>query len=395
MATAVFFHAHPDDESIATGGSMVLAAAAGHRVVLVCATDGAVGEPTEGSVPDGSTLADVRLAELEESGRILGASRVEWLGYGDSGMDGESTNDHEHCFWQADVEEAAARLAAILRDEEADILTVYDANGGYGHPDHVQVHRVGVRAAALAGTPRVYEATMNRDRMRALADVAFAEEDLTDPELAAQREEMRETDMGTPEAEITHEIDVQAVAETKRRSMAAHRSQIDEESFFLAMPHDAFLAAFGHEYYIERGADRSGPPFATDLFAPDSRITTSHSGGDPRETRPMSQVIKINAITVPADLGDEVARRFAERAGAVDGMDGFEGFELMRPTDDRETWLVVTRWRDEESFSAWTQSQQFRDGHREALAAGKDAPAPLPISAELWSYEVELDRDGE
>jgi heme-degrading monooxygenase HmoA len=108
----------------------------------------------------------------------------------------------------------------------------------------------------------------------------------------------------------------------------------------------------------------------------------------------VNQVIKINAITVPGDAGDEVARRFALRAGAVDGMDGFEGFELLRPTDDRETWLVLTRWRDDESFRAWTQSEQFRDGHRDALAAGDDAPAPLQISAELWSYEVELDRGG-
>jgi heme oxygenase (mycobilin-producing) len=108
----------------------------------------------------------------------------------------------------------------------------------------------------------------------------------------------------------------------------------------------------------------------------------------------MSQVIKINAITVPGGLGDEVARRFAERAGAIDGMDGFEGFELLRPTDDRDTWLVLTRWRDDDSFRAWTSSAQFRDGHREALATGDDAPAPLAISAELWSFEVELGRPG-
>ena len=105
-------------------------------------------------------------------------------------------------------------------------------------------------------------------------------------------------------------------------------------------------------------------------------------------------VVKINAITVPGDLGDEVARRFAARAGAVDGMDGFEGIELLRPTDERETWLVVTRWRDDESFRAWTSSEQFRDGHRAALAAGGDAPEPLPITAELWSYEVEVGREG-
>jgi heme-degrading monooxygenase HmoA len=108
----------------------------------------------------------------------------------------------------------------------------------------------------------------------------------------------------------------------------------------------------------------------------------------------MSSVIKINAITVPGEMGDEVARRFGERAGAVDGMDGFEGFELLRPTDDRDTWLVITRWRDDESFTAWTQSAQFRDGHRAALATSGDAPAPLPISAELWSYAVEVSREG-
>ena len=107
----------------------------------------------------------------------------------------------------------------------------------------------------------------------------------------------------------------------------------------------------------------------------------------------MSGVIKINAITVPGELGEEVARRFGERAGAVDGMDGFEGFELLRPTDDRETWLVITRWRDDDAFQQWTRSAQFRDGHRAALATGDDTPAPLAISAELWSYAVEVSRE--
>ncbi|MEZ5245153.1 MAG: PIG-L family deacetylase [Acidimicrobiales bacterium] len=266
MATAVFFHAHPDDESIATGGVMAQAAAAGHRVVLVCATDGAVGEPAEGSIPAGSTLAEVRLAELQESGRILGANRIEWLGYGDSGMENEPTNDNPDCFWQADVEEAAERLAAILRDERADLLTVYDSHGGYGHPDHIQVHRVGHRAAELAGTPHVFESTMNRDRMRGLAEFAFEGAD-DDPELAQRRDEMRDTEMGTPAAEITHQIDVTSVIDTKRRSMAAHPSQITPESFFLKMPDEAFAAAFGVECFIERGATRTGEPFADDLFA--------------------------------------------------------------------------------------------------------------------------------
>lgn len=115
-------------------------------------------------------------------------------------------------------------------------------------------------------------------------------------------------------------------------------------------------------------------------------------------------IVKINAITVPADSGDELARRFAARAGAVDGQPGFEGFELLRPTDDRQVWLVVTRWADEESFQAWTTSRSFaqghggrpadpetgmasrpEEGHGEAQESGR---RPVGTAAELWSYEV-------
>ncbi|MEZ5140771.1 MAG: antibiotic biosynthesis monooxygenase [Acidimicrobiales bacterium] len=98
-------------------------------------------------------------------------------------------------------------------------------------------------------------------------------------------------------------------------------------------------------------------------------------------------IIKINAITVPAEAGDELAHRFAARAGAVDGQEGFEGFELLRPTDGRDQWLVVTRWRDEASFEAWTKSQAFAHGH-----AGADRPAahggPVSTASEVWGYEV-------
>ena len=127
MSTLVFFHAHPDDEAIATGGTMAGAAAAGHRVVLVIATNGEEGEVAEGFLGEGEALATVRIAEAERSGRLLGAERVVFLGYRDSGMMGEATNDHADCFWQADVEDAAARLAGILEEEKADVLTVYDA----------------------------------------------------------------------------------------------------------------------------------------------------------------------------------------------------------------------------------------------------------------------------
>jgi heme-degrading monooxygenase HmoA len=108
-------------------------------------------------------------------------------------------------------------------------------------------------------------------------------------------------------------------------------------------------------------------------------------------------IIKINAITVPAESGDELGRRFAARAGAVDQQDGFEGFELLRPTDDRTTWLVVTRWRDEAAFEAWVSSPAFGHGHQGPPAerpaeGGEDAaaeerPRPLAMTSELWSYE--------
>jgi heme-degrading monooxygenase HmoA len=108
-------------------------------------------------------------------------------------------------------------------------------------------------------------------------------------------------------------------------------------------------------------------------------------------------VIKINAITVPAEGGDELAKRFGARAGAVDDQDGFEGFELLRPTDDRTTWLVVTRWRDEDAFNAWVSSPAFGQGHRGAGGGGHggsgghgEGRAPVAMSSELWSYEVEL-----
>ena len=103
-------------------------------------------------------------------------------------------------------------------------------------------------------------------------------------------------------------------------------------------------------------------------------------------------VIKINAITVPADSGDELAKRFAARAGAVDGQPGFEGFELLRPTDDRTTWLVVTRWQDEDSFNAWVSSPAFMHGHKgvapDGAGHGQGQQAPVAMSSELWSYEV-------
>jgi LmbE family N-acetylglucosaminyl deacetylase len=252
--TLVTFHAHPDDECIATGGVIAAAVAAGHRVVLVVATRGEVGEVDDGVLGNGETLAQRREAETARAGEILGIARIEFLGYRDSGMVDTPDNDAVGSFWTADVEEAAQRLATILREEQAEALTIYDDNGNYGHPDHIQVHRVGVRAAEIAGTARVYEATLNRDAMQRLirdrrdeaiaAGVEFLE-DVDDPEAFT---------MGVPEERITTTVDVSEFVDQKREALAAHASQVDETSFFLAMPIEVFREMFGTEWFIHRGA---------------------------------------------------------------------------------------------------------------------------------------------
>ncbi|HEX5615696.1 MAG TPA: PIG-L family deacetylase [Acidimicrobiia bacterium] len=263
MATLVTFHAHPDDESIATGGVMAQASAAGHRVVLVLATRGELGEVPDGFLLPGEEVWERRVVETARAAEILGVARVEYLGYRDSGMDGEPTVHAPGSFWTADVEEAANRLADILREERADVLTVYDENGNYGHPDHVQVHRVGVRAAELAGTPHVFEATMNRDYLRSVMREHAAElAEANAPD--APDDDFLET-LGMPEALLTTRVDVVEFAERKRAAMAAHQSQIAENSFFLSMPEDAFRLTFGIEWFIHRGVEPG--PFETSLFA--------------------------------------------------------------------------------------------------------------------------------
>lgn len=249
--TLVTFHAHPDDEAIATGGTMALAAAAGHRVVLVVATRGELGEVADGFLDDGESLAARRVKETHAAAELLGVSRVEFLGYTDSGMAGEATNDLPGSFWATPVHESATRLAAILEEERADILTVYDDNGSYGHPDHVQVHRVGVRAAAMAATPQVLESTVNRDEVRHMisaGDQVGVDAPIVDIEA-----------FGKPDSHLTTRIDVTSAIDAKRAAMAAHASQIDDESWFMRMPLPLFTLAFGTEWFIRRGADPTLP----------------------------------------------------------------------------------------------------------------------------------------
>jgi len=252
MATVVAFHAHPDDEVILTGGTLARAAASGHRVVVVTATDGRVHNEDD----------DLRIDELRSSTNILGVHRVECLGYADSGYGPEFYPDPPGRvrFGRANRDEAAQRLADILRAEGADLLLSYQPNGGYGHRDHVQVHHVGKRAAELAATPRVLEATMPRELLRRITDLArlLRLPGPYDPDI-----------VGTayaPRATITHRIDVFRFARQKRDAMAAHRSQVGNNrlaarllAVMLALPPQVFGLVFAREWFVDP-ASSQGPP---------------------------------------------------------------------------------------------------------------------------------------
>jgi LmbE family N-acetylglucosaminyl deacetylase len=261
--TLVAFHAHPDDEALLTAGTLARAAAEGHRVVLVTATSGEAGLVRGGGT--GPALATRRRAELEQSARTLGCARVEVLRYADSGMHGEAGG--AEAFSRADLEEAAGLLRDILVEESADVLTIYDPAGGYGHPDHVQVSRVGVRAAELAGTPSVLEATVDRTALqRALRLVHHL------PGIPADFDPGRFDRAYTDRGRLTHRVDVRRYAAAKRASMAAHVSQAGADegtrtlAVLLRLPRPLFRFALGREWYVERGR-KPGRPLLDDVFA--------------------------------------------------------------------------------------------------------------------------------
>jgi LmbE family N-acetylglucosaminyl deacetylase len=248
VSTVAFLHAHPDDECIVTAGTMAALADAGHRVVLVLATRGELGEVPDGFLPEGESLTERRVRETEAAAEILGVARVAFLGYRDSGMAGEPTNDDVSAFWQADLGEAAGRLLAVLAEEGADRLVTYDERGGYGHPDHVQVHRLGAEVAAGGAGIRVLEATMNRDLLQAGRGEA---DDGREPDTAG-------VEVGMPVERIHLAVDVRPWLDRKRLAMRAHSSQIADESFFLAMPAERFELVFGTEWYIRHGEPGRG-----------------------------------------------------------------------------------------------------------------------------------------
>lgn len=260
----VSFHAHPDDEALLTSGTLARAAAQGHRVVVVVATDGGAGLAAEGVM--GAGLAERRVGELEASAAALGVARVVRLGYADSGLP-HRPGAVPGAFADADVDQAAELLAAVLEEEGAEVLTSYDPAGGYGHADHVQVHRVGARAASLAATPVVLEATVDRTALqRALRLVHRL------PGIPPDFHPDRFAAAFTPREAITHRVDVRPWVEAKRASMAAHVSQAGGGdsartlAVLLRLPRPVFRAVLGHEWYVQPGLPVGARPL-TDVFA--------------------------------------------------------------------------------------------------------------------------------
>ncbi|GAA1529083.1 PIG-L family deacetylase [Dactylosporangium maewongense] len=263
--TMVSFHAHPDDEALLTAGTLARAAAEGHRVVLVVATAGGAGLASSAVLAEGP-LARRRLAELHASAEALGCARVECLDYEDSGM-ADAPSGAAGAFADADPREAAGRLAALLAEERADVLTVYDPAGGYGHPDHVQVHRVGTLAAQLAGTPVVLEATVDR---RLLQRVLRAVHWL--PGVPADFHPARFAGTFADPERITHRVDVRRYAPAKRASMAAHASQAGADTgrrtleILQKLPRPLFRLLMGREWFVQHGR-APGRPLIDDVFA--------------------------------------------------------------------------------------------------------------------------------
>jgi LmbE family N-acetylglucosaminyl deacetylase len=249
VTTVVAFHAHPDDEVLLTGGTLAKLAAEGHRVVIVVATDGSM------------EASDRRLRELRASAQTLGAARVVHLGYADSGYGPVLFADPpgRARFARADLDEAAARLAAILREEHAGLMLSYDAAGSYGHRDHIKVHQVGARAARLAGDVRALEATWPRELYAWLYLAAW-------PGRQVVRYGPRAARLaGSPRAAITNRLNVRRYAAQKQAALAAHNSQHSGSSraarlmrLLIRLPVPVFGALLGYEWFAESG--RAGSP---------------------------------------------------------------------------------------------------------------------------------------
>jgi len=264
MGTLLVVYAHPDDE-IGNSGAMMKAKAEGHRAVLVTATRGEVGEiynmDAEAARP---RLGEIREAELRAAGEIIGIDRHEFLGYRDSGMVDTPDNKNPRSFQQANLEEAANRLAVVLREERPDVVVTFGDDGMYGHPDHIKAHHVTNAALDVLeqeGSPvkKLYYVAIPRSMMQ-----AFAEQF---PDQVQEQAGRNMRVAGTPDELITTRVDVRDYVARKREASAAHVSQNDPNSWFTKIPESVYDAAFGTEYYeLARGKPGSALP-ESDLFA--------------------------------------------------------------------------------------------------------------------------------
>ncbi len=243
--TLVFVHAHPDDEALLTAGTMARAVAEGHRVVLIVATDGAAGLSSAAFAQD---LAAHRHAELSHSAHVLGVHRLVNLGYPDSGLTGQV----EGGFATHSVFTVAKVLAAVVDEESADVVVGYDPSGGYGHPDHLQVHHA-VRAACVLARKQVqlFEATLPREpivrAVRAAVTLHLTPSDFDPAEFAHA---------WTPAAHITHRVNVRPYLRQKRQSLKAHASQASADGtvrtlgVLARLPGAIAAPILGTEYYV-------------------------------------------------------------------------------------------------------------------------------------------------
>ncbi len=255
VACLLAVHPHPDDESIAMGGTLLSYADRGVATHVVTCTGGEEGENLAGIDLGGRVLPDLRREEMDAAAAILGLTSHTWLGYRDSGMVDTATNDHPEAFTNVDVAVAGARLAAHVRRLRPQVVASDGANGTYGHPDHVMSHRVTVAAIELAAAPdadvegephqvRLHVAhAVPRERVRRM------HEELVARGLLSPFDDESVGDFGVPEAEITTVLDVREYLDRKQEAMLAHRSQISRDSAFFNIPEELAPDLFGREAY--------------------------------------------------------------------------------------------------------------------------------------------------
>jgi N-acetyl-1-D-myo-inositol-2-amino-2-deoxy-alpha-D-glucopyranoside deacetylase len=260
--TLMAVHAHPDDEAIGTGGVLALAAANGVKTVLVTCTGGEVGEiaPETGVVV--GSLRAVRERELRTACAILNVTELELLGYRDSGMAGTADNEHPQAFAKADLGHATARVVELVRKHRPHVIVTYDENGFYGHPDHINAHRVAVGAFQLAGDPahkspsgldpwqpaKLYYTAVARSAM-AQFGAKLKAAGIATPMDEGGEAGADERPWGTPDELITTFVDVTPHVEQKRAALFAHATQMGPEVFFAEIPPPLFHELFGQESF--------------------------------------------------------------------------------------------------------------------------------------------------